>query len=139
MWTKLLHLICPQLPRLKKSLDEMVTLNQQQRHALQKLEDVVSRDKNATTTEVDKIVVPNHAIHRYRQRFDGKGTDDNIRMLLYKLVTRLLYTMDTLPDGDYTLSRGMTGRIIDSTLVTIFKSKSVNAVAGLYSKKLKGH
>ena len=122
MFNKILNIICPsrkQAATLYQKLQEIEQINEQYRQRIQKLEDTIAAKKTTFATTIDKLSVTSHAIHRYRERHKGKGTDKDIERMLYKCLLQQLATMDTLPDGEYTLRKNVKGRVINNTLVTI--------------------
>ncbi len=130
MFNKLLNKLCPSraiVPALELAIANYVTDIEQQRKLIQKLEDIIANKKTIAATTVDKLSVSSHAIHRYRERHKGKGTDDDISKMLYKALLEQLASMDTLPDGKYPLRKGVIGVVKDNTLVTVLPRSAVRA------------
>jgi len=96
--------------------------NQLQRHSLQRYEDLLA-NKNAQAVTAQTLYVTEHAIQRYRERIGHKGTNDEIRKMIYKLTLRHLATLDKLEDGKYDLNDIAQARIRDNTVTTIIKRK----------------
>lgn len=111
----------------KELIDKISTLNK----LVDSLEMTIASNKTDTAKYIDKLHVTSHAIHRYRERHKGKGTDKEISDMLFKLLLEQLRSMDTLPDGEYVLKRGVVGVIVQDTLVTIIPKRSAVAVPKL--------
>jgi len=93
---------------------------------IQKLQDVIANKKTKLATTVDKLSITAHAIHRYRQRHNGKGTDEDISKMLHKCLLNQLATTDKLQDGEYVLKKGVVGVVANNTLVTVLPTRKVN-------------
>ena len=122
MFNTLLDFICPARKALrayKKLLDDSLDISAKLAAKLQRLEGVLAEKKSKLTTTIDSLHVTSHAIHRYRERHKGKGTDDDIRKMLYKALIRQLATMNSLPDGKYQIAKNIWGQVINNTLVTV--------------------
>ena len=130
MINKLLDLICPARKRVS-SLEGIISyiteVDESKRLQIQRLEDVLAHKRTELASTIDKLYVTSHAIHRYRERHNGKGTDDDISTMLYKCMIQQLATTDTLMDGTYDLKRGLRGRIQNNTLVTILPKRDIGA------------
>lgn len=85
---------------------------------LQRTEDLLA-NRNAKATVAQSLVVTDHAVHRYRTRIGFKGSDDELKKMIYKLTIRHLSTMDQLPDGRYDLGKNVIAAVKDNTVVTI--------------------
>ena len=85
---------------------------------LQRSEDLLA-NRNAKATVAQSLVVTDHAVHRYRQRIGFKGSDDELKKMIYKLTIRHLSTMDKLPDGRYDLGKNVIAAVKDNTVTTI--------------------
>jgi len=96
--------------------------NQEQRHSLQRYEDLLA-NKNAQAVTAQTLYVTEHAIQRYRERIGHKGTNDEIRKMIYKLTLRHLATLDKLEDGKYDLNDIAQARVKDNTVTTIIRRK----------------
>jgi len=128
MLNKLLDYLIPERVELRiliQSLDDMSKTVETQRIKIQKLEDTLSQQKTKYATEASKLAITSHAVHRYRERCGGTGTDDEIYKMLMKLLLQQLYTMDRLPDGGYDLKRGVRGTVVNNTLVTILPPRDI--------------
>jgi len=130
MIDKLLDWICPSRAKLEEYEATLLICSARikfHKENIQRLEDLLADKKNEATTTYNELSVSAHAIHRYRERCKGKGTDEEIRKYLYKGLIRQLATMDTLPNGHYTLYKGVTGRIENNTLVTVIPNRDIGA------------
>ena len=130
MINKLLDWLCPSRKQVVAYQSEAIGFINEiafYKTTIQRLEDILAAKKNESTTTFEELSVSAHAIHRYRERCKGKGTDDEIRKYLYKGLIRQLATMDTLPNGHYTLYKGVTGRIENNTLVTVIPNRDIGA------------
>jgi len=128
MLTKLLEFVCPSLKRVKQleGIIEYITqIDEEKRVQIQRLTDTLANRKAVLTTTVDKLAVTSHAVHRYRERHKGKGSDEEISKMLYKCLLEQLATMDTLPDGTYDLRKNVKGIISNNTLVTVLPKRDV--------------
>ena len=130
MFDSILNFICPfrrKIIELTYELEQIRAINERYRQRIQKLEDVISAKKTKLSQTIDKISITSHAIHRYRERHKGKGTDEDIARMLYKCLLQQLATMDTLPDGEYVLRKNVKGRVINNTLVTVLPNRDIGA------------
>ena len=128
MLSKLLDLLCPLRVAYRdstKAVKQTAETLKVMSIKLQHQEDLASNTKTIFTDEVSKLAVTSHAIHRYRERHKGKGSDDEISRMLFKLLIKQLYTMDILPDGKYSLKKGLVGVIKGNTLVTVLPTQPV--------------
>jgi len=107
---------------LEHRIEVLEKKNQLQRHSLQRYEDLLA-NKNAQAVTAQTLYVTEHAIQRYRERIGHKGTNDEIRKMIYKLTLRHLATLDKLEDGKYDLNEIAQARIKDNTVTTIIKRK----------------
>jgi hypothetical protein len=89
------------------------------------LEDAIASNKTKFATEVSKLSITSHAVYRYRERCKGKGSDDDIYKLLMKYLVQQLHITDKLSDGKYTLSKGVTGQVVNNTLVTVLPNRDI--------------
>lgn len=134
MINRILDWICPSRVELLKSELRLKELEEYtngivdelsiSKQLTQKLADSIAQKKTITSTTIDKLSVTQHAIHRARERHDYKGTDEEISKRLYKALITQLGIMDTLPDGVYTLSKGVAGQVKDSTLLTVLPERA---------------
>jgi len=128
MQNRLLYWFCSKFSlytNLKSLVDQLsakIVLNASR---IATLEDIVANRMTAKATTANKISVSSHAIHRYRERHKGLGTDTEISKKLYKLLLQQLATMDTLPDGEYILERNVRGIVQNNTLVTIVPKRDI--------------
>lgn len=126
MWNRFLDFICPVRIRLQSKLqfiEHLLSTIESLEANINKLEDVIATNKTTFTTEISKLAVTSHAIHRFRERHKGQGTDEDISKMLTKLLMQQLYTMDKLQDGQYTLKKGIVGVVKNNTLVTIIPTR----------------
>jgi hypothetical protein len=128
MQNRLLYWFCSKFSlytNLKSLVDQLsakIVLNASR---IATLEDIVANRMTAKATTANKISVSSHAIHRYRERHKGLGTDTEISKKLYKLLLQQLAAMDTLPDGEYILERNVRGIVQNNTLVTIVPKRDI--------------
>lgn len=130
MIDRLLNWLCPSRAKLEGYEATTIICSarvKSHKEKIQRLEDLLADKKNGATTTYNELSVSAHAIYRYRERCKGKGTDEEIRKYLYKGLVRQLATMDTLPNGHYTLYKGVTGRIENNTLVTVIPNRDIGA------------
>lgn len=115
MIKRLLKWLCPSTYKLASAELALAT----QLKTIQRLEDIISNKKSQLSTTIDKLSITSHAIHRYRERHGGKGSDQDIERMLYKCLVQQLHCMDTLPDGTYDLRKNVKGVVSNNTLVTV--------------------
>ncbi len=94
---------------------------------LQQMKDLAATNKTLFTDFVSKLSATSHAIHRYRERHKGKGTDKEISKMLFNLLIQQLNATDRLQDGRPPLKKGLVGVIKDNTLVAILPTQTVGA------------
>ena len=88
------------------------------------LENTLAKIKVNKATVIDKLSVTAHAVHRYRERHNDKGSDEEIYTMLYKALIKETQKLDTLPDGIYTLRKGVAYQVINFTLVTVLPGRA---------------
>lgn len=128
MRNRLLYWICSKFSfytNLKSLVDQLHTQTVLDASRIATLEDIIAHRMTAKATTANKLSVTSHAIHRYRERHKGSGTDTEISKKLYKLLLQQLSTMDTLPDGEYILERNVRGIVQNNTLVTIVPKRDI--------------
>jgi len=102
----------------EKEITNLKDYSRKQRHNLQRYEDLLA-NKNAEAVVAQTLYVTEHAIQRYKERIGHKGSNDEIRKMIYKLTIRHLATMDKLEDGKYDLNDVAQARVKDNTVTTI--------------------
>lgn len=114
--------IIPELKILKESIKDLKEELDDSKKMCQRFEDLLT-DKNAQCTQAQALHITDHAIHRYRERGGFKGTDDELRKKIYKLLARHLLRMDKLSDGEYDLDKNVVCRVKDNTAVTCMRRR----------------
>ena len=128
MKNKLLYWLCSKFSLYTNLVDIVAQLHTQTSldvNRITMLEDIIANRMTAQATTANKLSVSSHAIHRYRERHKGSGTDTEISKKLYKLLLQQLATMDTLPDGEYILERNVRGIVQNNTLVTVVPKRDI--------------
>jgi regulator of replication initiation timing len=101
----------------------LVETNQELTQKIEELTTTLSEELAGKQTEAGKISITQHAIHRYRERCNGIGTDDDIRKFLLKGILKHLGATDTLSDGKYSISKGIIAIIQDNSVVTVINTQ----------------
>ena len=128
MKNRILYWLCSKFSHyinLENIVDQLHVQTVRDTSRIASLEDIIANRMTAKATTANKLSVSSHAIHRYRERHKGSGTDTEISKKLYKLLLQQLATMDTLPDGEYILERNVRGIVQNNTLVTIVPKRDI--------------
>ena len=119
---KIQHFVVPELETLQNNIIQLTEDLESSQKMCQRFEDLLT-DKNAKCTQAQALHITDHAIHRYKERGGFKGTDDELRKKIYKLLARHLLYMDELSDGDYDLDKNIICRVKDNTAITCMKRR----------------
>jgi predicted nucleic acid-binding Zn-ribbon protein len=76
------------------------------------------------TSWQERLVVTNHAVERYKERVENKGTD--LYLMLKSKFIKYNCNLDSIPDGTYEIERNVTCRIKDNTMTTITFRRGAN-------------
>lgn len=126
MWNKLLDFLCParvQLDLMQSNTKRLIDAINEYSIKVSNLEGALTDKLTMFSKESNKLSVTSHAVHRYKERYKIKASDEDVSKELTKLLIQQLYTMDTLPDGKYTLKKGVVGVVKNNTLVTIIPKR----------------
>jgi hypothetical protein len=130
MFKYIQRLLCPHMVGLEHRLTEATALIEELtinvnllRARNADLNDMVSDKLSARATSANKLSVSAHAIKRYKDRYNSKASDDEVSKKLYNALLKQLGSMDTLPDGKYSIDKGVTGVVQNHTLVTILPKR----------------
>jgi len=111
-----------EIRRLENILDVSSDTIEDLRRKTQQLEDMLA-NRNTAAVRAQTLYVTEHALDRYRKRIGFNGSDDELRKMIYKLTIRHLATMDSLPDGEYTINDQAMVRVKDNTVCTVIPYK----------------